>query len=148
MKCHDNCRVYKLGIHTLKRNFKGLKSSMPRKLTDSSTLSHPLDKDRASQISSNPLYHYRSLAVQFIRIPLVALLLAIFQPSAFMVLQHAMFAAVVSVAKTAVAYDALRRLFAFFVTASDFPRGHATAQGQGDVDRGQRRDVERCESGG
>ena len=66
----------------------------------------------------------------------MTLLLAIFQPGAFVILQHAVFTAVVSVAKTAVAYDALCRVFAVLETASDFPRGHATAQGQGDVDSG------------
>lgn len=85
---------------------------------------------------SNPFKHYCSLAVQLICISLVALLLAIFQPGAFVVLQHAVFTTVVSVAETAVADDALRGIFAVLETASDFPRGHATAQGQGDVDGG------------
>lgn len=51
-----------------------------------------------------------------------------------MVLQHAVFTAVMSVAETAVTHDALCRFFAVLVTASDFPCRHATAQGQGDVD--------------
>jgi hypothetical protein len=72
----------------------------------------------------------------------VAFLLAIFQPAALVILQHAMLAAVMSVAETAVANDALCGFFAVFVTASNFPRGHATAQGEGDVDGGRRRDVE------
>lgn len=56
----------------------------------------------------------------------MAFLLAIFQPAAFVILQHAMSAAVMSVAETAVADDALRGVFAVFVSAADFPR-HATA---------------------
>jgi hypothetical protein len=76
---------------------------------------------------SNTLNDYRSLTVQLVRIPLMAFLLAIFQTGAFMILQHAMFAAEMSVAKTTVADDALRRFFAVFVTTSDFPRRHAPA---------------------
>ena len=65
-----------------------------------------------------------------------------------MVLQHAVFAAIMSVAKTAVAYDTLRGLLAIFMPASDLSRGHAAAKRQGNVDRGGRRDVERGEGGG
>lgn len=51
-----------------------------------------------------------------------------------MILQHAMFAAVMSVAEPAVANDALCGVFAVLETASNFPCGHATTQWQGDVD--------------
>lgn len=45
-----------------------------------------------------------------------------------MVLQHAVFAAIMSVAETAVANDALCGVFAILETASNFPCGHASAQ--------------------
>lgn len=78
----------------------------------------------------------------------MTLLLAIFQPGTFVILQHAMFAAVVPVAEAAVADDALGGFSTVLVPASNLARGHATAQRQGDVDRGRWRDVERGERGG
>ena len=45
-----------------------------------------------------------------------------------MVLQHAMFAAVMSVAETAVADDALCGVLTILETASNFPCRHASAQ--------------------
>lgn len=53
-----------------------------------------------------------------------------------MILQHAVFTTVMSVAETAVAYNPLCRFFAVLVTTSDFSCRHATTQGQGDVDGG------------
>lgn len=97
---------------------------------------------------SNPLNDDRALTVQLVRIPLMAFLLAVFQTGAFMILQHAMFAAEMSVAKTTVADDALRRFFAVFVSTSDFPRRHAPAYGEGHIDGGRRWDVERGKGGG
>lgn len=87
-----------------------------------------------SQRILNTLHNHGSFAVQLIRVSFVAFLFTVLQPAAFVVFQHAMLAAVVAVAETAVADDALRRLFAILVRATDFSRRHAAAEGEGDVD--------------
>lgn len=95
----------------------------------------------AASYPLNPFHNHGSLTIQFFRVPFMALLLAVLQPAAFVVLQHAVFPAVVAVAKTAVADDALCRFFAVLVRTADFPSRHTAAEREGDVDGGQRRDV-------
>lgn len=62
----------------------------------------------------------------------MALLLAILQPAALVIFQHAMFAAELALAERAVADDALGRIFAILESAADL-FGTATADGKGDV---------------
>lgn len=61
------------------------------------------------------------------RIPLMALLLTILQPLALVILQQPMLPAEVSVAEAAIAYDALRRVFALLEGTPDLLRRHAAA---------------------
>ena len=95
----------------------------------------------------NTLHNHGSFAIQFIRVSFVTLLFTVLQSAAFMVFQHTMLAAVVAVAETAVAYYALRWLFAILVRATNFSRRHAATEGKGDVDGRRGRDVERGEGG-
>ena len=95
----------------------------------------------------DPLDNDGALAIQLIRIPLMALLLAVLQPGTLMILQHPMLAAEMSLAEGAIAYDALRRLLAVFVRAADFLRRSA-ADGKCDMEGGGRRDGERFKGGG
>ena len=99
---------------------------------------------------SNALDGHRPLAIQLVRIPLMALLLAVLQPLALVVLQQAVLPAKVSAAEPAVADDALRGVFAIFVAAADLLGGHPAAQGQRHVQRCVGRDSvvgERCGRG-
>ena len=68
------------------------------------------------------------LAVELVRIPLVALLLAVLETLALVVLQQAMLAAEMPIAEPAIADDALRRVLAIFVAAADLLGRHAAAQ--------------------
>lgn len=77
----------------------------------------------------------------------MTLLLAVFQAAALVILQHAMLAAVVAVAETAVADDALGRFLAVLVGAANLLRGHAAKKRESDVDGRRRPDIERGESG-
>ena len=70
----------------------------------------------------DPLDDNGPLTIQLIRVPLMALLLAVLEPGTLVILQHPMLAAEMSLAEGAVAYDALRRLLAVFVCAADFFR--------------------------
>ena len=58
-----------------------------------------------------------------------------------------MFAAVVTIAETAVPDDALGGLFAVLVGATGFLGGHAAEERKSDVDGGRRPDVEGGERG-
>ena len=68
------------------------------------------------------------LAVELVRIPLVALLLAVLETLALVVLQQAMLAAEMPIAEPAIADDALRRVLAIFVAAADRLGRHAAAR--------------------
>ena len=76
----------------------------------------------------------------------MALLLAVLQPRALVVLQHPMLAAKVPLAEGAVSYDALGRFFAVFVRAADFLRCATLARCYY-VESGGRRDGERFQGG-
>jgi hypothetical protein len=82
---------------------------------------------------SNTLNSNRTLGIQLIRIPLMALLLAILETLALVVFKHAMFAAVVALAEAAVADNGLGAVLAVLEGAADFLGGHAAAQGQCEV---------------
>ena len=71
----------------------------------------------------------RALGIQLVRIPLVALLLTVLQPTTPMIFQHAMLAAEMALAKPAVADDPLRRVLAIFEVAFYFLGWHAAADG-------------------
>lgn len=62
----------------------------------------------------------------------MAFLLAVLQPTAFVILQHAMFAAELTLAERAVADDALGLVFAVLEGATDL-LGTATTDGKGNV---------------
>lgn len=64
----------------------------------------------------------------------MTLLLAIFEPLALVILQHAMLAAVATIAEAAVADNGLRAVLAVLEGAADLPRGHAAAQGKCEVE--------------
>ena len=73
----------------------------------------------------NPPNNHSPLPLQHIPIPLFALPLTILQPTTLVILQHAMFAAKMSLAERTIAYDSLRalrtcleRAFRFLVVAS------------------------------
>ena len=76
-----------------------------------------------------------ALAIQLVGVALMALLLAVLEPLALVVLEQAVLAAVVARAEAAVADDALRRVFAQFETAADLLGGHAAAQRERHVQR-------------
>lgn len=87
------------------------------------------------------------LTLQLLLIPVLLLLLAILQPRAIMTLQHAMLAAKVPAAESAVSYDSLRGVFAVFETAADF-LGAAAPEWEGHVEGAFAGDVVGCQSGG
>ena len=60
-----------------------------------------------------------------------------------MILQHAVFSAVMAITKAAIPDYALRRFFAVLVRTTNLSRRHAAAKGKGDVDGRTRGDVER-----
>lgn len=62
---------------------------------------------------------HRSFALQLLFVPVLLLLLAIFEPRAVVRLKHAMFATEVTLAETTVADNPLRRVLAVLETASD-----------------------------
>lgn len=72
------------------------------------------------------LYDHCPLRIQLIRIPIMALLLTVLQPTAFVILQHSMLPTVVPITETAVPNYALRSFFAIFMGTSDLLRRHAT----------------------
>lgn len=79
----------------------------------------------------------------------MALLLAVLQPAALVVLQHAMLAAEVPLAERAVAHDALRAVLAVFEGALHLLGGHAAADGERHVQgRGLRQEVRDRGGGG
>lgn len=82
----------------------------------------------------NPLHSHRPLGIQRIRIPIVTLLLAVFQPTALVILQHPMLAAEMALAEGAVAHYPLRAVFAVFEGAFYLLWRHAAADGQGHVE--------------
>lgn len=89
-----------------------------------------------------------ALAVQLVRIPLVALLLAVLEALALMVLQQPVLAAEMPVAEPAVAHDALRSVLALLVAAADLLRWHAAAHRQRHVQSCIGRDGVVSECGG
>lgn len=91
------------------------------------------------------LDRHRPLAIQLARVPLMALLLAILQALALVVLEQPVLAAKVPAAEPAVADDALRRVLALLERAPDLLGRHAAAQGQGHVQCGVWRDGVGCE---
>ena len=72
-------------------------------------------------------------------------LLAVLQPSALMVFQHAMLRAEVAGAESAVADDALSRILAFFEGAADFLWRHPASDGDRKGEEGVRGKIERAE---
>jgi len=70
------------------------------------------------------------LAIQFGGIALMALLLAVLQSVALVVLEHTVLGAVVAAAEAAVADNGLCAILAVLEGAADLLRGHAPAQGQ------------------
>ena len=73
----------------------------------------------------------------------MAFLLAVLEPTALVVFQHAMLAAEMSRAEAAVANNTLCGFLAVFECAADFLGRHAAADGEGEVDGGGRMDVQR-----
>ncbi len=65
----------------------------------------------------------------------MALFLAVLQPTALVILQHAMFAAELALAERAVADDPLSLILAILERAANLSRG-AAAYGESDVDSG------------
>lgn len=81
----------------------------------------------------HPLYaldRHSSLAVQLVRVSLVALLLAVLQAGALVVLQHSVLAAVVAIAEAAVTDNSLSRILAVLERASDLLGRHSTSKRQ------------------
>ncbi len=72
------------------------------------------------------------LAIQFVRISVVALLFAVLQPTAFMIFQHAMLATELALAERAIADNALSLILAILEGTADLLRT-ATAHGKSDV---------------
>lgn len=93
----------------------------------------------------NSLDSDRSLRVQLIRIALVALLFAVLEPIALVVLQHAVLTAVVTATEPAVTDNALCGVLAVLERASDFLGGHSTAEWQCHVQGGVGLNVVRLE---
>jgi len=85
---------------------------------------------------SNALDSNGALAVQLIRIPVVALLLAVLESDALVVLEHAMTAAVSAFAEAAVADDGLGAVLAVLEGAADLLGGHSAAQREGEMEGG------------
>lgn len=81
------------------------------------------------------LDRHRPLFLETLRIPLVALLLAVLEAGALMVLQQAVLPAKVTGAEAAVADDALRRVLARLEAASNLLGRHTTTQREGHVQR-------------
>lgn len=82
---------------------------------------------------SNPLDGHRPLRVQRVRVPVMALLLAVLQPAALVVLEHAVLAAKVALAEGAVPHDPLRPVLAVLEVALDLLGRHAAPDRQGHV---------------
>lgn len=89
---------------------------------------------------SHALDRHRPLLLQALRVPLVALLLAVLEPGALVVLQQPVFSAEVAGAEAAVAHDALRCVLACLEAAPDLLGRHATAHRKRHVQRGVRCD--------
>lgn len=106
----------------------------------------PLYPSRPSY--SNTLDRHGPLAIQLGRIPLVALLLAVLEPLALVVLEQAVLPAEVARAEAAVADDALGGVLALLEGAPDLLGGHAAAQGECHVQDGVGRQGEAGEGFG
>ena len=90
---------------------------------------------------------HRPLGIQRVRVAIMALLLAVLQAAALVVLQHAVLTAEVPLAEGAVAHDALRPILAVLEGALDLLRRHAAADGQRHVQgrgRGEEIGYGRC----
>ena len=83
---------------------------------------------------SNPFDNSSPLTIELVGIPLVALLPAIFKPTAFMVLEHPMFATEMPLTEAAVTDNPLCLLFAFLEAASNFLRRHSAANGKEEME--------------
>jgi len=95
--------------------------------------------------SLNPLDDPCSFGVKLCSVPVVRLLLAVFQAIALVVLQQAVLATVVPVAESAVADDSLGSLLAVLVGAADLLGRHAAAEWHGEVQGRFPVDVVVCE---
>ena len=88
---------------------------------------HLRKKTPAFNIRSYALDNHSPLRLQLHGIPLMTLLLAVFQSAALMVLQHSVFSAEMPRAEAAIADNALRRVLAVFECTADLFRGHSTS---------------------
>ena len=95
-------------------------------------LSYPLIFPTPQSLS-DPLHSHRPLRIQRIRIPIMALLLTVLQPTTLMILQHAMLAAEMALAERAIAHDPLGAVFAVLEGAFQLLGRHAAPDGQGHV---------------
>jgi hypothetical protein len=105
---------------------------------------------RLTAPQSHPLHAldgHRPLTIQPLRIPLMALLFAVLQALALMILKQAMLPAEMARAEPAVADDALRRVAALLGAAPDLLGRHPAAQRQRHVQRGVGGDGVRGERG-
>lgn len=75
-----------------------------------------------------------ALAVQLVRIPVVALLLAVLQSLALVILEHAMTAAVPALAEAAVTDNGLCAVLAVLEGTTDLLWGHAAAERECEVE--------------
>lgn len=89
-----------------------------------------------SPASSDSLNHQRPLTCQHLCIPIMTLLLAVFQSTTLVILQHPMLAAEMSLAEGTVAHDTLCALLAVFEIAFYLLWGHTAADGEGHVEGG------------
>jgi hypothetical protein len=85
---------------------------------------------------SNTLDGNGALAVELVGIPVVALLLAVLESLALVVLEHAMTTAVSALAEAAVADNGLRAVLAILEGAADLLGRHAAAEREGEVESG------------
>jgi hypothetical protein len=85
---------------------------------------------------SNTLDGNGALAVELVGIPVVALLLAVLESLALVVLEHAMTTAVSALAEAAVADNGLRAVLAVLEGAADLLGRHAAAEREGEVESG------------
>ena len=82
----------------------------------------------------NTLDSNGALAVQLVRIPVVALLLAVLQSLALVILEHAMTAAVPALAEAAVTNNGLCAVLAILEGTTDLLWGHAAAERECEVE--------------
>lgn len=113
------------------------------------TLPKPVSHIRVIHNILDPLDSHRPLGIQRVRVAVVALLLAVLQAAALVVLQHAMLAAEVALAEGAVAHDPLRPVLAVLEGALYLLGRHAAADGQRHVQgRGRGEEVGDWRGGG